>query len=764
MRRRPWLLGALGAGGALLVGWVAMPPRGRVGGAGALPVRDGTVVLNGWLRVADDGRVSLVMARSEMGQGVHTALAMVVAEELELPLTAVQLEAVGSDSRYGNVSASVESVLSFGPDDSEPAAESATVRASRWLLGKVIRELGINATGGSSSIADLMPVLQRAAATARAQLLGAASLQWRLPVAELMLADGVVSHPSGPRAHFGELARHAAATPPGRVVVKPRDRWRLLGTSPPRTDLPAKVDGSARFGIDVRQPGQLYAAIVHGEVLGASPGAVDVDSALRLPGVLRVVRLPPRAGSAPALAVVGRTSWHALQGALRLQADWRQPPHPVAGSDVIARSLAAAADRAAGGRHGSVFRDDGDALAALAQPEGRVVEARYAVPYLAHATMEPMNCTAQVTDGRVRLWAPTQVPTFARGIAAEVAGVDEDAVELEVTYLGGGFGRRLEVDFVAQAVRVAVETGGAPVQLLWPREQDFGHDFYRPAAAAVMRGVLTADGTLLALAVGSAGDAVMPRYYERVLPAFAPPVDLPDKTSAEGLFSWPYRAAHVRVAHEATHHGVPVGSWRSVGHSQNAFFAESFADELAHAAGVDPLAWRLAQLAGRPRHAAVLRLAAERAGWGSPLQRGRARGVALHESFGTIVAEVVEVEGGTASAPRVLRVVVAADCGTVVHPGIVAQQLESAVVFGLTAALHGGITIDGGAVRERRFSQQRLLTLAETPRIETHLIASTRPPGGVGEPGTPPAAPALANALFALDHVRRRTLPLRPAT
>jgi isoquinoline 1-oxidoreductase beta subunit len=402
--------------------------------------------------------------------------------------------------------------------------------------------------------------------------------------------------------------------------------------------------------------------------------------------------------------------------------------------------------------------------------------------------MEPINCTARVADGRVEVWAPTQVPGLARALAAQVAGVAEEAVTVHVTYLGGGFGRRLDIDFVGQAVRVALETGGRPVQLVWPREEDIGHDFYRPACVAVLRAALDAEGRPLAIAIASAGDAPAPRWIERAVAAqhgaaaaalaaqgdLAVPAALqpllravagaaatPDKTASEGLYDLPYEVAHRRIAHVATRSGVPVGFWRAVGHSHNAFFAESFVDELAAEAKQDPVAFRLSLLAGLPRHAAVLRLAAEKAGWGAALPAARARGVALHESFGSIVAQVVEASLA-AGRPRVHRVVCAADVGTVVNPGIVVQQMESGVIFGLTAALYGRTDIEASAVRQRNFPDVRLLTLAETPAIETHLVPSTNPPGGAGEPGVPPVAPALANALFALTGRRLRELPLAP--
>jgi isoquinoline 1-oxidoreductase beta subunit len=336
-------------------------------------------------------------------------------------------------------------------------------------------------------------------------------------------------------------------------------------------------------------------------------------------------------------------------------------------------------------------------------------------------------------------------------------------VTLHVTYLGGGFGRRLDIDFVGQAVRVALETGGRPVQLLWPREEDIGHDFYRPAGVAVLRASLDAQGALTALQIASAGDAVMPRWLERALPALAGPVDIPDKTTSEGLFDIPYGVPNQRIAHVATRSGVPVGYWRSVGHSHNAFFSESFIDELAVDAHQDPIAYRLALLKEAPRHAAVLRLVAEKAGWPGHaktrvLPAGQARGVALHESFGSIVAQVVEVSLASGQ-PRVHRVVCAADVGVVVNPAIVAQQLEGGIVFGLSAALYGRIDIEASVVRQRNFPDYRLLTLAQTPRIETHLVASSHYPGGVGEIGTPPVAPALGNALFALTGQRQRSLP-----
>ncbi|HWP20114.1 MAG TPA: molybdopterin cofactor-binding domain-containing protein [Burkholderiaceae bacterium] len=761
MKRRGFLLSAAGVAGALVVGWGVMPPRSRQGNRRTLPVQDGQVGLNGWIKIHPNGDVGLAMHRSEMGQGVHTALPMLVAEELDVPLSRVRLEQAGTDAIYGNIAAFL-AMLPFHPADEEPGQESGSVLLSQWMVSKVARELGISLTGGSTSVADAWDTLRLAAATARAQILGAASLRWRLPASELRIVDGIVSHGSGPSAHFGELAREAAALSVSEVRVKPPQTWKLIGRSAPRTDVPAKCDGSAVFGMDVKLPQMRYAVVRMCPMLGGGVARADIEGALRMPGVERVVRLGSLAGSTAGLAVVGRTTWHAMRAAQAMSIEWSAPPHdPARGmldTAVIERELEETARRALETGEGFTFHRRGEPDAPVT-PAARTVERGYRAPYLAHATMEPMNCTARVYEGRVELWVPTQVPTLARDAAARIAGVPREQVTVHVTLLGGGFGRRLEVDFVAQAVRVAVEMGGRPVQLVWPREEDFTHDFYRPAGAAVLRAEVDADGRPLRLEAVTAGDAISPRWMERGLPQFTGPVDTPDKTASEGLFDHPYAIPHQRIAHRATRSGVPVGYWRSVGHSHNAFFCESFIDELAHEARQDPVAFRLALLEDKPRHRAVLRLAADRAGWGQPLPAGRARGVALHESFGSIVAQVVELSS-VEGRPRVHRVVCAIDCGTIVNPNIVQQQMEGGILFGLGAALHGRIDIVRGQVQQRNFPDYRLPTLADTPQIETHIVRSSRAPGGVGEPGTPPIAPALANAWFALTGQRLRSLPL----
>ena len=764
MKRRTWILSALGAAGALVVGWGVLPARSRLGGKELMLPVQGEVELNGWIKIAADGTVVLAMPRSEMGQGVHTALAMLVAEELDIPLPAVRLEQAGSDKIYGNVAMLMAS-LPFHPSESEGEHKATKVKVGEWLLGKVARELGINATGGSSSVADLWEPLRLAAATARGSLLGAASLQWRLPVDELSVKNGIVSHASGKSASYSEFAKFAATTPPGDVRLKPRASWQLIGKSTPRSDIPAKVDGSAQFGMDVRLPGMLFASVRMCPMLGGGTGAVQSNAALALPGVERLVYLPGYAGSTAGFAVVGRTSWHAQQGAQAVDVTWQQRPGGGLDSGVIQNKLLAAIDDPTNA--GFSFYSRGDALAELtaaASEAGktngkRVVESTYTAPYLAHATMEPMNCTAQVTADKVEIWVPTQVPQMARAMAAQVAGVPLDKVVIHVTLLGGGFGRRLEVDFVAQAVRVAMDCGGKPVQLVWPREEDMTHDFYRPMHVAKLSAALDAKGGVSALRIKSAGDAISPRWMQRGLPMLSGPIDMPDKTTAEGLFDLPYGVANQHMAHVATRMDVPVGFWRSVGHSHNAFFSEGFMDELAFAAKQDPVEFRRQLLKGAPRYLAVLDLAASKANWGSALPAGQARGIALHESFGSIVAQVAEIslEDGK---PRVHRVVCAVDCGTVVNPDTVMQQMQSAVVFALSAALHGKVDIVDGVVQQSNFPAYPVLKLAQSPVVDVYIVDSRRAPGGVGEPGVPPLASAVANALFSLTRVRYRTLPI----
>jgi isoquinoline 1-oxidoreductase beta subunit len=757
MKRRALLISGAGALGALVVGWGALPARSRLGSAKlwAMEKDETSVALNGWIKITSDGGVVLAMARSEMGQGVHTALAMLVAEELDLPLSRVSLVQAGRDAIYGNVAMLVSS-LPFHPTQLGTTGKEIAnqVRLSQWIVGKVARELGIHVTGGSSSIADAWEPLRLAAATARASLLGAASLEWKLPTSELTVKNGLISHASGPSAHYGHLAKFAAVTSPGYVTLKARQDWTLIGQNAPRKDVPAKVNGTALFGTDVRLPGMLYAAVRLCPMLGGSPGAIHANTALAMPGALRLVPLQAWAGSTAGFAVIGKTWWQAQQAAQAVQVEWQQRPAGALDSRAIEKELWVSLAQ----EPGHVFYEQGD-VATGESSAARKLEATYSAPYLAHATLEPMNCTAQVAGGKVQIWVPSQVPQMAAAVAARVAGVALEDVTVTVTLLGGGFGRRLEVDFVAQAVRVAMNSGGQPVQLVWSREEDMTHDFYRPMAVARMQASIDAQGVTHTLRIESAGDAISPRWFERAATTLNGPLDMPDKTTAEGLFDLPYAFAHQKISHVATRKSLPVGYWRSVGHSHNAFFSECFMDELALAVGQDPLSFRRSLLKSAPRYLAVLELAAAKAGWGTALPAGQARGMALHESFGSIVAQVALVSL-EADAPRVHQVVCAIDCGTVVNPGIVAQQMEGAVVFALSAALYGQIDIHDGVVLQKNFSQYGIQKLAKSPQVDTYFVSSQAAPSGVGEPGVPPLAPAVANAMFTLTGKRQRALPL----
>ena len=753
MKRRTWLLSALGATGALVVGWGVMPARSRLGSPELMLKTEGDVALNGWIKIAQDGSVVLAMPRSEMGQGVHTALAMLVAEELDLPLQRVRLEQAGADSIYGNVAMLVAS-LPFHPLDSEGDHKPVKIKMGEWMVGKIARELGINATGGSSTIADLWDPLRMAAATARASLVHAAAKTWQVPAGDITVADGVMQHASGKSAHYGQMGAAAAGSTPSGVAPKSRQNWKLIGQPAQRSDIPAKVTGQAQFGLDVRLPGMLFAAVRMSPMLGGSVSAMDTKAALALPGVTQVVKLDAWGGGTGGLAVVGKSTWLARQGAQAVQAQWQAPNTGALDTTRIQAALLNSLNT----ENGFTFHEQG-VPAQAEKAAAKRIDALYQAPYLAHATMEPMNCTAQVKNGQVDIWVPTQVPQMARAMAAKVAGVKEDQVTVHVTLLGGGFGRRLEVDFVGQAVQVAMACAGLPVQLFWSREEDMTHDFYRPMHLVKFQASQDEKGEITSLRIKSAGDAITPRWMARAAPHLSGPIDMPDKTTAEGLFDLPYGFPSQHMSHVATKSGVPVGFWRSVGHSHNAFFSESFIDELAVATKQDPLAFRLNLLKDAPRYAAVLQLAASKAGWGKPLPAGRAQGIALHKSFGSIVAQVAEVSLEQGQI-RVHRVVCAIDCGTVVNPDTVAQQMESSVIYGLSAALFGRIDIVGGEVQQSNFPSYPMVTLQQAPKVETHIMPSTRHPAGVGEPAVPPLAPAVANALFALTGKRLRALPL----
>jgi isoquinoline 1-oxidoreductase beta subunit len=582
-----------------------------------------------------------------------------------------------------------------------------------------------------------------------------------VPPGECRAEAGRVLHPSGKSAAFGEFAVLAARQPlPGKVALKDPARFKLVGQSVRRIEAASKLDGTAVFGMDVLPPGMLYASVTMCPTLGGKTSRFDGTAAARLPGVKKVLAVEGYNGGTGGVAVIADTPFHAMRALKEVSVDWDHGPGASISSEEVYRRLAQTLDE----ETGFGYYNHGDVDAAL-KSAAKTINAEYRAPYLAHAAMEPMNCTVQFKDGAATVWVSTQVPGMARSAAAKVLRIAPEKVDVQVQLLGGGFGRRLEVDFVSQAAFIAREAGGAPVQTIWSREQDITHDFYRPACVSRFKAGFDAAGKLTAWHNTSAGQAIVPQVLKR---SFGLPGAGPDKTASEGAFDQPYEWPNARIGHAIVDLPLPVGFWRSVGHSHQAFFKESFIDEAATVAGKDPLAFRAALLARHPRHLRVLERVAELSSWGQALAPAadggkRARGVALHQSFGSVVAQVAEVSVTPDKRIRVHRVVCVVDCGFPVNPNLIRQQMESGIVFGLSAALYGEIGIAKGQVQQSNYHDFPVLRMDACPVIETDIIPSIEHPEGVGEPGTPPIAPVVANALFALTGQRLRSLPLKLA-
>lgn len=657
-----------------------------------------------WIRIANDGSVAITVAKSELGQGIRTALAMIVAEELDADWPTVRVEQALADAKYGSM-----------------------------------------VTGGSTSVRTSWDTLRQAGATARVMLLGAAAQRWNVPLPECRTENGTVIHvPTGRILRYGELADEAARLPvPENPPLKEPHDFKIIGKRMPRVDTPAKVDGSAVFGMDVRVPGMLFASIARCPVFGGKLASHDASKAQAMPGVRHVV--PIFRG----IAVVADTTWQSLQARDALDVTWDEGPSVSLSSKGISATLAELANG-----KGAVAESAGDAEGALAGA-AKTLTATFEAPFLAHATMEPMNCTAHVQKDRCEIWVPTQNAQGARQAAAAVAGLSEEQVIVHSTLVGGGFGRRIIVDYVAEAVSVSREIG-APVQVVWSREDDMQHDFYRPVSLHVLAGGLDAEGRLVALkhrvvapSISAQGE---PDQFKDGL----------DPGAVEGTTRIPYAIPNLLIDYVMAQINVPLGYWRSVYPSQNVFALESFIDELAHAAGADPYEFRRSLMDASPKMQRVLDLAATKAGWGTPLPPGRFRGIAFCPPafYHTPVAQVAEVSVDDGGRIRVHRVVGAIDCGIVINPTGVEAQMEGGTAFGITAALKGRITIERGRVAQRNFNDYPLLTIDEMPVVETHIVPSADPPTGTGEPVLPAVAPAIANAVFAATGKRLRTLPL----
>ncbi|MGO9946325.1 MAG: molybdopterin cofactor-binding domain-containing protein [Steroidobacteraceae bacterium] len=701
--RRDFVTAGVAVGGGLLLG-LALPGSGKHASAAAGGAKSAAPgpQLNAWLQIAADNSITVIVDRSEMGQGVYTALPMLIAEELHVGLDAIQVIAAPVGDAYVN------------PGN------------------------GGQITGTSNSVQDAWDKLRMAGAQARMMLTMAAAKHWQVDIAECRAMNGTIAA-RGKVLTYGQLAAAAAREPtPKDVTLKPKSEFRIIGKSTPRIDSPGKVDGSAEFGLDVKLPGMLYAAIAQSPVLGGNVRTLDSGAAEKMPGVRGVVRTDS------GVVVVADHFWQALQARKALEVTWDPGGNALLDNQAISAMLKKTAAAGAG----LTARADGDVVQALKSAKQRF-KSTYELPLLAHATMEPMNCTADVKANGCDLYVGTQVQQVAQITAAAAAGLQPAQVRVHTTLLGGGFGRRLDIDFIPAAVE-ASKAVGAPVKLIWTREDDMTHDTYRPPALEEVSGGFDADGRLSAFNLHIISPSITARMF--------PPVKGVDDSVIEYAINYPYDVPNVAVTYSRQEIGIDVGYMRSVSHAPNCFVIESFMDEMAAAAAKSPYDFRMELLHKKPRHRRVLQLAAERAGFGRA-PAGRYQGLAFMEGYTTCLAQVAEIslEQG---ALKVHRIVCVVDCGQMINPRIVESQIESGIVFGLSAALWGEVTIAAGRVQQTNFNNYRLIRGNEMPEIDVHLVDSSELPGGIGEPAVALVAPAICNAIFAATGKRIRSLPI----
>jgi isoquinoline 1-oxidoreductase subunit beta len=739
------LFGATAAS-ALVIGYGSLREADRLGDGSSIRVRGTEVALNGYVTVDARGTVGIVVPRAEMGQGVRTALPMLVAEEMDADWASVRVLDTPVDPVYANITLLTQGLPS--------AAEGgASVVAARQVLTRVGVFLGLQITGSSSSVRDAWLPMRQAGAMARAMLVEVAAARWQVRPSQVEVRDGVVRFPpDGLELGFGALASVAAqADAPSGVRLKSPDNWRLLGTSPRRTDGLEKIRGEARFGIDVRETKQLYAAVRHIPQLAGAVVRASVETARAAKGVHSVVEFKN------GVAVVADNTWRAQRAVAQIDLESSAASHLALSDADVDKLLEAALDSGTADVHEVVGTWPQPKRKLTDLPEA-LVQHDYAVPFLAHACMEPLNCTVRVSPDRCDLWIPTQAPALTRGVAAALLGLALESVTVHTTFLGGGFGRRVDQDIVKTAVAIAAKVPGRTVQVIWSREEDMRHDVYRPAARARMRAWLDERGMPRAIHARLASDAVMRGLVSRISASAAS--DGPDGSSVDGVVDRPYRVPQRLVEHGDIDSGVPVGLWRSVGHSQNTFFYESFLNELAARAGHDGLVYRRALLTNRPRHLAVLEKVARASNWDSHSQPNQGRGIALVEAFGSVVAQVVEVTMPSANVISVDRVWCAIDCGFALHPDQVEAQMEGSIVFALSAALWGRVEIVGGAVQQGNFDDYQVMRMPQMPQINVEIIPSSDAPQGVGEPAVPPLAPALTEAIYQASGRRLHSLPV----
>ena len=701
--RRGFLkMGAAGATG-LAIGFYFPGSAETLAAAPAPPI-----ALNAWIHIGTDDLVTIYIDKSEMGQSILTGLAMIAADELDCDWKKVRTEFAPADKVYINP------------------------------------RFGVQATGGSSGTPTSWTPLRTASATARALLIMAAAQKWGVPSTECSAVNSAVVHASSKRRlSYGSLVDAAAKLPvPRDVSPKEPGQYRLIGKPTKRLDTHLKVDGSAQYGIDVRLPGMLHAVVARCPVFGGKVAGFDAAKTKAIPGVKDVIQI------SSGIAVIADNTWTAMQGRRALDVRWDEGPNATLTSAAISKALADAS-----AKPGPVARKVGDVDAGLAAAAAKFV-VEYEVPFLAHATMEPLNCAAHVRADRCDVWSGTQAQTNSQASAAKITGLDPQSVFIHTTFLGGGFGRRFETDFIGEAVELS-KAMNAPVQVTWSREDDMQHDYYRMVSHARCEAGLDADGWPVVWSARVSSPSLLAR--------FGPLKENFDHRSVESLDDVPYDIPNILVDFQLVNTGVPIGFWRSVGASQNGFFLESFIDEIAAAGKKDPYELRRRLLAKSPRRLAVLEAAAKNAGWGKPLPAGRFRGIALVTSYEGYVAHVIEISVNRSERTlKVHRVVCALDCGRIINPSSIDAQARGSIVYGLTAALHGAITIDRGRVQQNSFNDYQMLRLPEMPDMEVHVIQNEETPTGAGEFVVPPVAPALCNAIFAATGRRVRKLPVQP--